>query len=277
MKTLYIETGIEEEYENALIASAKKIGWNVVTIMHIPFGDMFIYHNDGYTGNPVRKEDLENENSWYHGSISGGKAAQRATKWKVHAPWQQLRCSVYYEKLGDLILQKDHRFETLESIYAKKDELYNSSLVEEDTLFFRPDGNGKEFTGGCIASDEWEKKYKLITFYDPPMDTRVVVARPQKIQAEARFLIVDGKLITGSYYRTGGQTVRLEAAGDLIETGKSILQGALSRGYNPSPSWVLDLAQTNGVWYIIEVGATSCCGLYKCNTDAFMEALDGII
>lgn len=99
MKTLYIETGIEEEYENALIASATKIGWNVVTVMHIPFGDSFVYHKNGFAGEPISKDDLENESGWYHGSISGGKAAQRTAKWQVHAPWQELRCSVYYEEL----------------------------------------------------------------------------------------------------------------------------------------------------------------------------------
>lgn len=277
MKTLFIETGIEEEYENALIESAKKVGWKVQTIMHIPFGNMFVYTKDGFYGDPVSQADLNNELSWYHGSITGGKSAQRNTKWQVHAPWHQLRCSTYYEVLGDLILQEEHRFETIESINEKVEELYASSLVEDETLFFRPDGNTKEFNGGCISYNEWNSKYELINFYEPPPDTIVVVARPQVIQAEARFLVVDSELITGSYYRTGGQTVRLSASNNLMDTGKDILVKCLERGFNPSPSWVLDLAQVNNGWRVIEVGATSCCGLYKCDTDAFMTALDKVI
>ena len=41
--------------------------------------------------------------------------------------------------------------------------------------------------------------------------------------------------------------------------------------------YVLDLAETAEGWSIIEVGATSCCGLYKCDMDAFIEALGSVL
>lgn len=269
---LAIETGIEPEYEEALQNAAWSAGWSVERVMNIPFTDTFVT-GDPNMGSPLPKELLDNPNVWFHGSIQAAKVAQKATKWQVHAPWAQLRCSAYYPILGERILQRDHLFTTVAEIAANKDKLYASNLVEDETLFFRPDGSDKMFTGGCISLPDFDHGYSLMTFYEPPPTSVVVVARPQRILSEARFLVVGGKLITGSYYKTGGQTVRLEASDSLMRIAEEHLAFCLERGFNPAPSWVLDLAQTKEGWHIIEVGATSCCGLYKCDMDKFIVAL----
>lgn len=277
MKTLYIETGIEEEYENSLINSAKRIGWNVVIIQYIPFLEKFIYHSKTGLQEELSASDLNNVEGWYHGSLTGEKTAKKITRWNVHAPMEETRCSYYYNVLKDVILQKEHVFETIESINLKKNELYSSNLVVDECLFFRPNENDKSFTGGCIAKNDWDQKYKLITFYDPPPDTVVVVAKPQKILSEARFLVVNAKLVTGSFYRTGGQSVRLKAETHLMNEAQRILDYCLLQNFNPSPSWVLDIANAGDGWKLIEVGPTSCCGLYKCDTDKFIKELDKVI
>lgn len=274
--TLAIETGIEPEYEEALQEAAWGEGWEVVVVQHIPFTEQFVI-GDPNMGSPVPRSLLSNRAVWFHGSIQAAKAAQHGTAWQVHAPWTKLRCSTYYPLLADRILQQDHRFLTVAEVQTLKDELWSSDLVESESLFFRPDGNDKAFTGGCIALDDFDHGYKLMTFYEPPPETRVVVARPQAIQAEARFLVVDGKLITGSYYKTGRQSVRLEAPQSLMDIAQDHLDYCLARGYNPAPSWVLDLAQTPDGWSIIEVGASAACGLYKCDLTKFVRALAPVL
>jgi hypothetical protein len=279
MNILAIEVGIEPEYENALIASAKKAGWSVEVVRHVPFTNEFVDKDHL----PLPRKLLENPNVWLHGSIQAVKAAQhmvddgtlfgsRPIKWQVHAPWADLRCAQYYPQLKGRLLQKDWRLTTIEGLRDWKDQLFEE-LGEDDSLFVRPSENDKLFSGGCITREDFQESYDLITFYDPPLQSHVIVARPRKINAEARFLIVDGKLVTGSFYKTGGQSLRLEASDNLMEIAQDFLDFCLSRYFNPSPSWVLDLAQTAEGWHIIEVGATSCCGLYKCDTDKFIQAL----
>lgn len=270
--TLAIETGIEPEYENALIDAARGEGWEVVVVRHIPFTDRFVI-GDPNLENPVPKSLLENRAVWFHGSIQAAKGAQKGTAWQVHAPWPHLRCSTYYPVLKDRILQREHRFITVAEVQTLKDELWSSDLVEAESLFFRPDGNDKVFTGGCIALDDFDHGYKMMTFYGPSPETRVVVARPQAILSEARFLVVDGLLITGSYYRIGRQSVRLDAPTSLMDIAQDHLNFCLDQGFNPAPSWVLDLAQTPEGWFIIEVGASSACGFYKCDLTKFIRAL----
>lgn len=270
MTTLAIETGIEPEYEQALIASAKKIGWKVAVVRHVPFSHVFEDLPEGLADDP---------DVWFHGDITACKSAQKITKWQVHAPWEALRCSNYYDKLNGRLLNQDWLLTTIRGMREDKEALYTGELVEDGTLFFRPDTNDKIFTGTLIHEDDFDKAYDLVNFYEPDPESEVIVARPRVIRAEARFLVVGGKLITGSYYRTGGQTVRLEATGSLMEIAQDMLDFCLKRGFNPAPSWVLDLAECPDVglgrrrWVIIEVGASSCCGLYSCDTDLFMKAL----
>jgi hypothetical protein len=283
--TLAIETGIESEYEQRLIASAVAAGWNVRVVANIPFTEMFVNKKNDLFDDPVEQELLDNSRVWFHGSIQAAKAAQKATKWQVHAPWHNLRCSQYYLRLDGKLTQEDHRIIKLSELPILKDELFESlgefrdlrplgeDRIEDLSIFCRPDGNDKVFTGGCVSQDKFDEGYDLMTFYEPPPETRIVVSRPQVILSEARFLVVDGELITGSYYKTGGQSVRLEATDHLMELGEEFLGFCKMRGYDPSPSWVLDLAETPEGWSIIEVGASSCCGLYKCDTDKFIEAL----
>ena len=273
-RTLAIETGVEPEYESALMEAAREAGWAVLNVRHVPFTTDFVHEANH---EPLPQHILNDEGVWLHGSIQAGKGAQAGTKWQVHAPWPALRCSNYYPKLKGRLLQEDHLFVALSEVESQKDTLWDSHLVVDESLFFRPDGNDKVFTGGCVSLDDFDYGYKLMTFYEPPPSTQVVVARPQRIQAEARFLVVGGKLVTGSYYKTGGQALTLEASSSLMEVAREMLSFCLSRGFDPAPSWVLDLAETAEGWSIIEVGASSCCGLYKCDLRAFIQALGEVL
>lgn len=279
MTTLVLEPGVEPEYERALAASARQAGWGVVLVQHVPFTNKFELSNeDGTTtGRPVPRILLADPTCWFHGSIQAAKAAQAGTAWDVHAPWDALRCSSYYPLLRERLFQRRHEFTTVGGVLADKDRLYASDMVRDETLFFRPDGNDKLFTGGCISLPDFEHGYKLMTFYDTPQDAGVVVAQPLRVLAEARFLVVGRRVVTGSYYKTGGQSVRLQAGGELTAKAEEHLAFCLERGFDPAPSWVLDLAQDADGWRIIEVGASSCCGFYKCDTDAFVRALDEVL
>jgi len=264
---LAIETGIEPEYEENLISSARKVGWDVQIVRHVPF----VHEFEG-----ADRELLEDPHVWFHGDITACKSAQERTAWQVHAPWEALRCVSYLSRLHGLLVNEPWTIAPMGQLIRRGEAVFDdlAYLIEDDTLFIRPDGNDKIFTGMLVSRDDWEHSLKLITFYEPPDDTLVIFARPRVIQAEARFLVVDGRVVTGSYYKTGGQAVRLKATGTTMAAARRYLMNCLDRGFNPAPSWVLDLAEVDGKWKILEVGASSCCGLYKCDTDLFVRALD---
>ena len=78
INTLAIDTGIEPEYENRLISSAKAIGWRVIYPTRVPFTSEIL---------DVKREDLSNPGVWYHGDIETAKVIQATLPWQVHAPW----------------------------------------------------------------------------------------------------------------------------------------------------------------------------------------------
>ena len=278
MRTLVLEPGIEPKYERALAASARKAGWEVALVQHIPHTTLFLSSDEeGRPGKNVDESLLRNPDCWFHGSIQASKSAQKGTSWAVHAPWYALRCSAYYPKLRARLFQQRHEFTTVAGVLADKDRLFASDLVVDETLFFRPDGSDKLFTGGCISLPDFDAGYRLMTFYDPPPEAPVVVAQPKQVLAEARFLVVGGEVVAGSYYKIGTQGLKLRADTDLMAIAREFLAFCKAQGYDPAPSWVLDLGQDAEGWWIMEVGATSCCGFYKCDLDAFVESLDQVL
>jgi hypothetical protein len=138
MTTLAIETGIEPDYENALISSAKKIGWSTAVVYSIPFDGAFVWSYDKET--QVPQELLQYPNVWFHGSIQAAKAAQQRTCWQVHAPWEALKCTSYYPVLKDILLQKDWFVTTIGELLRDKNKIFGLNCVRDQTLFFRPDG-----------------------------------------------------------------------------------------------------------------------------------------
>ena len=261
--TLAIEQGLDPEAENTLIQNAEELGWQILRVQHVPFTTRFQKADkDGYTTNrPVPDEDLHRPKTWYHGSIQGAKAAQTHTRWTVHAPWENLKCTTYYAKLRHL-LQQGIQHTTLHDLKA---------LITEPK-FVRPNDCDKVFSGTVIRPDNYDEVYRLITSYDPPLNTQIVVAKYQKIIAEARFLIVNGVATTGSYANTK-TTPKTIQTGDYL-MGIAYKHLTLNPDYDPEKSWVLDLAQTiDGEWKILEVGASSCAGLYACDTTKFLQAL----
>jgi hypothetical protein len=264
---LAIETGVEPEYEQRLIASALAAGWEVQVVTHIPFTQEWRDMPAGL---------LERTDVWFHGSIAAVKAAQATSCWQIHAPWDDFQVTQYSQKLGGRMVNFPFNRWLLNQLDDPDFDIFGRE-AEDDTVFIRPDGANKVFNGGTISKDTFEEQLKLITFYDPPGDTLCCVSKPKRIEQEARFLIVDGKLITGSLYRIGYNSLRLEAPPHLMEEAERALAYALSCGFNPAPSWVLDLGYTGGYWNIMEVGPSACCGLYACDTDKFITALTNVL
>lgn len=271
---LAIECGIDPDYEGRLMASAAQLGWQVLVVAWDKGTGSFCLSD--LTGNisdrPVPTLSLQNRHVWFHGSIQASVAAQEHTDWQVHAPWVELRCSSYYPKLQDYLFQKGWLVLSLGEFVNQRDILY----CVADILFVRPDTNDKVFSGGCVSLENWDASIKNILFYDPPMDTMVVVAVPRQVVSEARFLVVGRKLVTGSYYKIAGSAIRLRITSEspIWAEAEKLLAVCLQNQFDPSGSWVLDIAEdTRGMWEIIEVGGTAYCGMYACDTDAFLGAL----
>jgi len=270
--TWMVETGLDPDSENRLLASLEALGGVEVRLRKgIPFGQGL---------NPGPKKPPREGPVIYHGSLNGAAWVQANTDWSPGAIANNaaFRCRSYYPAFGDYLLNSRHVFLPFGSLETMKNDLFDL-LGADDCIFIRPDNNDKPFTGKLVKREEWAEDMKLLGFYDVVTpDLMVVVARPQNVTDECRFFIQGGRVLTGSLYRKNvytqqHQTLTFRDGGALWDMAESLAKHAVEVGYNPDPIWVMDLCRgTNGLIRLLEVGGFCGAGLYACDTDIIAEA-----
>lgn len=146
---------------------------------------------------------------------------------------------------------------------------------EKEVWFIRPSEDLKQFSGQVIEAKEcydWlldamlcesSGSYKL----DPW--TVVVLAQPKNIQAEWRWFVVGGKVVSGSMYRREGQMFQKR------ETDEATIREAqqFADGWLPDPCCVMDLALVDNEVKVVEFNCINSSGFYDNDVDAIFKAL----
>jgi hypothetical protein len=156
----------------------------------------------------------------------------------------------------------------------RKDEMFKH--FDDDFIFVRPDSGQKCFTGKAMCKDEFDQDYKLFTFYDEVTpDIPIIVAEAVNLQKEWRFVVADGKIITGSTYRVSGSHALLKTNdGPAFEYAQSVVDEA---SFNPTRVWVIDICERkNGDLFVLEMGGFSSCGLYGCDMEIVVREVSAI-
>lgn len=142
--------------------------------------------------------------------------------------------------------------------------------------FVRPSLDLKQFSGMVIEAKEcadWFVDAMMCDSsgsYKMQPDTRVVLATPKIIQAEWRWFIVDGKVVSGSMYRSRGQLVKKR------ETDRGVIAEAneLAKGWLPNACCVMDTALlVDGDVKVIEFNCINSSGFYDHDAKAIFSEL----
>lgn len=143
-------------------------------------------------------------------------------------------------------------------------------------LFIRPSAGDKLFAGKLVDFYDMEDKIEYWEREnDIPLDTPIIVAPPQDIKSEMRFLIVNREVITGSQYRYNG----------ILDVRKDYFQGAYDlANVIAKQEWQLDKAYTcdvamleDGSFKIIELNCITCAGMYACDLEKFVLAMNKLV
>lgn len=181
-----------------------------------------------------------------------------------------------------VIMTPNHDFEVYKNYY--KDNLLNyDSLIYKFSdnwdwkgreFFIRPTLDTKVFTGKPFNQEEWIKfrDYSLNNGHTTTLtkDTLIQVSSLKNIQKEFRFYIVDGKIVTGSLYRTGC----FINYNEVVDEGAIDYCNEMIKIFQLAPAFVMDICLTDGEWKIIECGCINCAGLYKANIHKLLMAVE---
>lgn len=149
-------------------------------------------------------------------------------------------------------------------------------LEIREPMFLRPCSDLKTFAGLVItpaALAEWQQQVQAIAddFATLTPETLVLAAPLKEIQAEYRFFVVAGQVVTGSQYKLGN---RVRTAPGCHPAALELAQTA-ARHWSPACAFVLDVALTETGPFILEINCLTSAGFYEAEVGRLVDALEG--
>ena len=178
---------------------------------------------------------------------------------------------------------KNHDFEIYKDYYKKNLLNYDSLLKDiadpivwepNEVKFIRPSKDSKVFNGKLYSKIKWEDTVQMVKekYLGVMPPVTIQVTSPKKIYKEARIWIVDGKVVTSSYYKFGDNVVWTE---DVEPEGLEFAQ-RMADLYKVAPAFVMDICLTPDGWKIVEINCVNCSGFYRGDLQKLVMALEDL-
>src|SRR5690606_3444445 len=132
----------------------------------------------------------------------------------VYCNLQQLQCTSYYPKFGELLLNSQYIMLPFGELNRQKEFLFQ--CLGEEKIFIRPNSGFKIFTGKVVTRDSWDEDLRLFGFYSVEADKLVIASKSQDIFGEWRFVVVDNQIVSGSKY-SGVSTLSLTTVSEFAQ------------------------------------------------------------
>ncbi|MFO0609210.1 MAG: ATP-grasp domain-containing protein [Polyangiales bacterium] len=142
-------------------------------------------------------------------------------------------------------------------------ELLARDLAPDAEFFLRPAGDLKEFAGRVHTFAELAPWRDGLASSNGPLglDTLVQVAPPRALGREWRTVVVDGRVVAASQYRSSG---RLKVTGD-VPDDVIRFAGEMAARYQPAPVFALDVGEVDEGLRVVETNCFNSAGFYWCD------------
>lgn len=151
-------------------------------------------------------------------------------------------------------------------------EFVSRDLDPEAEFFVRPAGDLKEFQGAVHTFGELRGWRDGLASSNGPLglDTRIQVAPPLAITTEWRTVVVDGRVVASSQYRSNG---RLKVIGE-VPSAVTAFAEEMAASYAPAPVFVLDVGEVEEGLRVVETNCFNSSGFYWCDLHAIVRAVN---
>jgi len=158
-----------------------------------------------------------------------------------------------------------------------------------DQVFARPVDDSKAFAGVVMSKYDffdWMQSISVIEeeeFQPLHKNTKIAVASFKKINAEYRLFVVDGKVVTASLYKQGNQVIANENVDQgVLDFGQRMVDEwqtkvdcrILPSVRIPADAYVIDIADTDGGFKVIEINNINSAGFYDADVQKIIMALE---
>jgi len=261
--TWYIEKDFCESKE--ITDVARELGYEVVD---------FTYHSlaqDYDWKHKIYPRISTPEPALFYGSINSMKLARKSS----HIPgvWLDFDYLSYAPKLGKYLLNEDYRVLPLrevarlrESVFFETDRYTKRSGY---SIFIKPNSGLKPFDGQVVEYNLCNEWYNEQVRNGASPEALCIFSSAKEIYSEERFVVADGKVLTGCTYSRNGD---INYKGVYSSLSWKWLEKVLKdTEFNPYPVYVVDIATYNGDISpgvkrgIIECNSINCAGFYGCD------------
>ncbi len=203
-----------------------------------------------------------------YGTFPFARQIQLHHRW-VPGAWcsaENLDCAVYFAYFGRYLLNQHYAIMPGVEAIRQRDWLF-SIFGRDERVFVRPTSCHKLFVGRCIDRESFAAGLAP-TRYDPA--TLVVIAAPQPIEHEWRLVVVSGRVVAGSQYAVRGErAITADCPSVVREFTESMLAEVRWR---PDPAFMLDVCESAGRLWLVELNSFSGSWLYRCDLSAVVAA-----
>lgn len=217
----------------------------LVEDIHVPAGPVFVYGSTGL-GNVAKRR------GWAPGYYD-----------------DQLDYALMLERYGELALNYGATVCSLEALPR-----------QPGPFFLRPVLDTKALAGTIMESwDEFEAfRDGIARIHDDPeakmrLTDVVVVAPLTSIEAEYRFFVIGGRIVTGSRYKHGDVVQSSSAVADEIT---SFAQQCADL-WAPNDAFAMDIAVTPSGLRVIELNSANSAGFYACDLGCIVDAVEALL
>ncbi len=254
-----IEKYIFDEYEEKLSQTIKDSGMNVFI-----FDDSESRFNNvqDYVNNKFTEKDIV----IMHGSLQMGRRMLKTSVYPgIFITLDNYECYNYYGYFGDNLLNDNYIMMGLNDVLRNKDKIFDT--FNTDKLFIRPSNGYKSFTGQCLKKETFDLDFDILTKSYGGLDTNtlVLLSPAQDIEEEYRFVVIDGKVISGAKYIDSDNRKEWKAYYDKLCDDKSAIDFAeqMTTIYQPDKAYTIDVCRLkSGGYKMIEINSFFCASWY---------------
>ncbi|MEL6938957.1 MAG: ATP-grasp domain-containing protein [Cyanobacteria bacterium J06598_1] len=206
----------------------------------------------------------------FRGSLALGRDMLRTT-WVpgVYMDQKNLSCTNYYAHFGKYLLNDRYFILPLAELIRRRREILDY-FDSNGELFIRPDSNMKLFRAGVFDLHRLNTIEAISSELRREKTTLVLVGEKKPIKREWRFFVYKNEIVTGSLYLVGEEQINERIQGGYLEAYVAKVLNQVD--WYPEILYTLDICESAGELYVLELGSFSCAGEYGCDLSLIVEA-----
>lgn len=267
----------------------KKINWVVDKYLFdeyeeqlthaIELSGAVVHFYDDLCGKPfkewITEKFTEKDIVIFHGSLQHGKQLSHLPIYPgTFMTIDNYECYKYYGYYGDNLLNSKYMMMGLNDVVRRKQEIQFQLVPArgypyrlDNTFFIRPSNGYKSFAGQLMVWGKIEEEINVLlqSYGGVEPDTLVLLSNTQKIEEEYRFIVIDGKVISGSTYFDSENIGTFKPHYDKICTDVKAIDFAdqMVKLYQPDKAFTIDVCKRDdGEYKLLEINSFNCASMY---------------